>query len=412
MSQLKWHKTGYKGIRYRLHPTRKHGKKFDVYYAIRYQEKGIRIEEGLGWASETGITLDKANKILADLKEAATKGEGATRLSEKRDLKQKKEESEKAEQERIEKESVTFGQYFKEAYFPTAQTSKKKRSWSTEESYFRTHIEPVIGAIPLQDIKPFHIERIKKALLDTGRAPRTAQYILAIIRQVFNAAKRDGLISGDSPTTGVKVPRIDNQRLRVLSTKEVQDILGALKKHSRTWHDLFLVSLHTGLRLSEITALAWADVDLNNGVLTVRNAKGGSRFAFLTDMTKAVFRERETGRPEELVFQQRGGGRIASVSRTFFQVLKSLNCNDGITDRKMKLSFHSARHSFATILYRETSDIYLVQKALGHAQPSMAMRYAKLSQDRLREGFEVVERALTVGSKGKEKSEQVMNSIK
>jgi hypothetical protein len=82
MSQLEWHKTGTKGIRYRQHPTRKHGKKFDIYYAIRYQENGVRIEEGLGWASETGITLDKAIAELSKLREAAVKGEGPVRLAE------------------------------------------------------------------------------------------------------------------------------------------------------------------------------------------------------------------------------------------------------------------------------------------------------------------------------------------
>lgn len=83
MNQLKWHQTGTKGVRYRQHPTRKHGKKFDIYYAIRYQEDSVRIEEGLEWASETGITLDKAVAELSKLREAAIKGEGPVRLRRK-----------------------------------------------------------------------------------------------------------------------------------------------------------------------------------------------------------------------------------------------------------------------------------------------------------------------------------------
>ena len=103
MNQLKWHKTGTKGIRYRQHPTRKHGRKFDVYYAIRYQGNGIRIEEGLGWASETGITLDKAVTALSKLREAAVKGEGPVRLAEKREIEDSRKAAEAAEQERLEK---------------------------------------------------------------------------------------------------------------------------------------------------------------------------------------------------------------------------------------------------------------------------------------------------------------------
>ena len=66
--------TAKEGIRYREHPTRKHGVRFDRYYTIRYRKpNGERFEEMLGWASKTGMTTAKAAAELTKLKEQEVK---------------------------------------------------------------------------------------------------------------------------------------------------------------------------------------------------------------------------------------------------------------------------------------------------------------------------------------------------
>jgi integrase len=82
---VKWIKAGFPGVRFYKHESRKHGVKFDQYYAIRYQVDGKSYEEALGWASE-GMTAEKAYKTRCELKEAAKVG-GATTLKERRRLK-------------------------------------------------------------------------------------------------------------------------------------------------------------------------------------------------------------------------------------------------------------------------------------------------------------------------------------
>ncbi len=88
------------GIRVREHPTRKHGIKSDLYFVIRYQKDGKRQEESLGWASQ-GMTLHKARLALAQLREAARTGNGATSLRAQREeaLAARKAEQEAAQQE-------------------------------------------------------------------------------------------------------------------------------------------------------------------------------------------------------------------------------------------------------------------------------------------------------------------------
>ena len=71
------------GIRARVHPTRKHGVKSDLYFVLRFTVDGQKKQEALGWASE-GWTLAKARAELAKLKEAARTGNGPATLQEKR----------------------------------------------------------------------------------------------------------------------------------------------------------------------------------------------------------------------------------------------------------------------------------------------------------------------------------------
>lgn len=412
MNQFKWHKTGTKGIRYRQHPTRKHGKKFDVYYAIRYQEKGIRIEEGLGWASETGITLDKAIAELSKLREAAVKGEGPVRLAEKREIEESRKAADEAEQERAEKEAVTFGDYFINTYLPLAKADKKPQTAQREAGFFYNWFKPILGHLPLKTITAFHLERLKKEMTDKQQSNRSIEYALAVVRQVFHTAKHRGILEGESPTAKVKKPKVDNGRMRFLTQDEADMLLNALKVKSSDVHDMTLLSLHAGLRFGEIASLTWQDVDIERGVLTIRDAKAGSRYAFLTEQAVRMLRDRSQGKPSEYVFQKRsGGGKLTKISHSFFRAVGDLELNKGIDDPRLHICFHSCRHSYASWLIDQGQDLYTVQKLLGHKTNVMTQRYAHMSENRLRDAA----KALGVAWKnqtGQEQAEQVVNFIK
>lgn len=412
MNQLKWHKTGTKGIRYRQHPTRKHGKKFDIYYAIRYQEKGIRIEEGLGWASETGITLDKAVAELSKLREAAVKGEGPVRLAEKRTIADNRKAADEAEQERLLKESITFGDYMTKTYLPQCKLDKKPRTYVNEEVLYRLHLAGTIGPLPFPKISAFHLERIKKNMAEQKKSDRTIQYVLQLTRQAFNTARQLGIYAGESPTKAVKWPRPDNAKMRYLSITEADTLLVALATKSQNLHDAALLSLHCGLRFGEIAALTWSCINAEAGTLAILNAKTGSRTAYLTERAKKMLQERKKTRedaakkaakemnPDDLIFPKRSGkeGVMEKASRVFADTVKELGLNRGVTDRKQKVTFHTLRHTFATHLYGAEHDLYLVQRSLGHATGTMTARYAKMSENRLREGAAALEKVFSANS--------------
>ena len=222
-----WHKTKYPGVRYREHLSRKYLGKPDRYYAIRYKIKGKLKEEALGWASE-GWNPEKALLERSSLRKSQTLGEGPQTLAEKRALEAEKRERAEAEERRLKKENMTFKEYFEQTYFPIAKANKGWRSYERENSLFKLWIDPVIGKMPFKDIRPFHIEKLKKDMLDAKKAPRSIQYAMAVIRQAFNHAKTNGVHTLESPTSMVRKPKIDNKRQRWLTHDEADTVLKKL----------------------------------------------------------------------------------------------------------------------------------------------------------------------------------------
>lgn len=410
----KWIKTNFPGVRYREHSTRKNGVRRDQYFTIRYKLAGKDREEGLGWASESW-TAAKAYERLKELKQNAKAGEGPQTLAEKRELENKRKEVERAAQEKAERESITFGQYFKEVYFPTSKVGKKDETTRKETEHFYKWIKPVIGKVPLKDVKPFFIEKIKKNILSAGNAPRSLQYVLATIRQAWNMARRDGLVTGDSPTKQVKVPKVDNRRVRFLSHGEAETLLKALQTEDPLTHDLALLSLHTGLRVGEMANLKWSHIDLDRGIITVMDPKGGEgRAAFMTEAVKAMFQAMKRRGPNDYVFTNRKGERLNDMPKIFFEVVKELGLNAGITDPRQKVVAHSLRHTFASWHVEAGTDLYTVKSLLGHSVIAMTERYAHLSNGTLHHATLNLERAIdsAVQKKAEEDTGQVVNFTK
>jgi integrase len=386
-----WIKASTTGVRYRLHATRKHGVGFDKYFTIRYKVGGKEKSEGLGWSSE-GWTERKVEAELSELKANHTRGTGPASLGEKREL-QKQARQQAAELDQQEKaRNITFGEIFTERYYPEVQHNRRNlRSIRREEDLFRLWIAPVIGNRPIREVMPLHLEKIKKNMGGAGRAPRSVQYALAVVRQVFNYALSNNLFQGKNPadkTGGVKRPKVDNRRTRFLTREEAQVLLKELKKRSADVHDMTLFSLNTGARAGEVFNLKWEDVDILKGVVMFKGTKSGkNRPAFLTNEVKSMLARRRPVDPPaaSLVFPGRDGVKIVQISDSFTRAVDKLQLNEGVTDRLMKVTFHTLRHTFASWLAMDGINPFHLKELLGHSDLKLTERYSHLSESALKE---------------------------
>lgn len=380
---VKWKSTNFSGVRYYEHPTKKNGIQKDRYFAIRYQLNGKRYEEGIGWASE-GWTAEDAFYERKKIRNAHRKGESVKTLQEKREEAEQQKIKEQQEKERREKENIPFKTFFTETYVPISKTTKRSESWRKEEELFNNWIKPVIGDKPFQEISPFDIEKIKKNMLDAGRAPRTVQYCFAVIRQTWNTARRKGLINAESPTKQVKIPKIDNERQRFLTRDEAKRLLENIKGRSTQLYQMSMLALYCGLRASEIFNLTWGDVDTERGFFRLNKTKTGTtQYTFMPDNIKQMFEGMDRGLQQELVFKDRKGRKIKSVSNAFDRAVEKVGLNKHATNGKDRVVFHSLRHTYASWLVESGVDLYTVQKLMRHGNFKMTERYAHLGDSTL-----------------------------
>lgn len=394
-----WIKTNFPGIRYREHETRKNGIRKDRYFTVRYKLDGKDKEEGLGWSSQ-GWTAQKAAERLADLKQAQRTGEGATSLAEKRRQARQRRAEEQREQERTKREEISLERFFLDTYLPISETGKKAVTCRKEREHFRNWIRPTIGHLPFKDIKPFAIEKLKKSIIDGGKSPRTLQYVFATVRQVWNMARRDGLVTGDSPTKQVKVPKIDNRRVRFLNHSQAGQLLEAVKAKDSMTHDICLLSLHCGLRLGEITNLKWGHIDQERGIITVMDAKGDKgRAAFMTQAVREMFGGMTAREHDAAVFTRRRGDVLEPLPdnwspKTFTAAVKELGFNNGVSDRRQQICFHTLRHTFASWHVESGTDLYVVKELMGHSVIAMTERYSHLAPATLQNATRNLERSI------------------
>ena len=389
----KWIKTRFPGVRYREHESRKlAGGKPDKYFTIYYRIKGKLYEEALGWAS-AGWNAQKASIERGKLKQAQATGEGPRTLAQKRKLQEEKQslEQEKREQER--KDALTFNQFFSETYYPQAIENKSKRSYEREHQLFNYWISPVIGELPLKEVSPLHLEQIKKNMTMAGRAARSIRYALAVVRQVFNMAKYLNLYDRQSPTQHIKFPQEDNRRLRFLNKEEAEKLLAVLKTKSQQLYEISLLSLQCGARADEIFKLTFGDIDYEKQTLTLWDTKNTkTRISFMTQDVIEMLKKKEQGEKNELVFPGRGGIKSDQVSATFDRTVKELGLNDGITDRRMKVVFHTLRHTYASWLVENGESLYTVKELMGHSTLAMTERYAHLGNGTLQNAVKRLEK--------------------
>lgn len=384
----KWFSTGFPGVRYREHPTRKHGIVKDKYFTIRYQKgtdsdgRPIRKEEGLGWASQAW-TAEKAFIELCKNKNAATTGEGPKTLKARRTIAQEKEDAQK-------RERITFKNFYDEIYFPHAKRRKKKNTWTRENEIYQKWLAPAFDTLPLKNVSEIHLEKLKNSMQKVGRAPRTIQYALALVRMIFNHAKNQGYFDGINPTARIKMPRVDNARLRFLTVDEAKRLLDCLKGRDIQTYEISLVALLTGMRFGEIAALTYQDIDVANRLIVVRDPKNkSSRTVYMCDELADLFKSRKSDtskKPGALVFPHPKGGKHARHPWAFRTAVNDAGLNDGITDRRLKFCFHGLRHTHGSWAAQSGVDILTIKTMLGQKTLVMALRYAHTSAQIVKSG--------------------------
>lgn len=384
MARYTW-VTADKGIRYREHETRKHGIKFDRYYTLRYYLDGKRLEEALGWGVD-GWTLERARAELVKLKEAHRLGQEIATL---RGSREQASDYRKVKEQAVAQQAldeITFSAFWDKFYLPEMINTKSTKSIKTEQGLYKNWVKSIIGDIPLKNISVSHMTTIVQNALHANKSPRTIEYILAVISQLWNLACLHDLVDGKNPIRLVKKPKKDNRRMRFLTKDEARTLLHHLAQKSTDTHDVAVLALFGGLRIGEIHSLQWADISFDNKLISIRDPKNKkNRHCHMNQEIYNVLTNRHNGQSKSsLIFVTSDGKQRIYLSKTFERVVSELGFNINIEDTRQKIVFHSLRHTFASWLVQKGVPLYTVAGLMGHSTLESSQRYSHLAPDNMK----------------------------
>jgi len=390
-----WIKSQYKGLRYREHPTQTVGfgrsKRPLRYYVATYKWEGKTISDAFGWEGDRVRNEEEAYDLHRELSRNRKNRTPPFTLKERDELIEIEHKAKEEIKQKAIQENISFAEVFTEQYLPNAKSKRRnENSWKREESLFQIWIGPIIGRMPMKKIKPLNVEHVSKKMREKGLAPRSIEYALAVIRQVFQFALKNELYYGPNPAAGslVRRPKFDNTKQRALTPAEVKNLLEELARKSQDLHDIAMFSLYTGCRAGEVFSLTWGAIDLFNSVATlVRTKSGRNREVYLDTELKKMLTQRRPpeAKPNDLVFPDRNGNKIARISATFMRTVDDLGLNDGVTENIHRVTFHSLRRTYATWLKEENLGLHDIKELLGHASVVTTERYLATDRERLKE---------------------------
>jgi len=265
---------------------------------------------------------------------------------------------------------------------------------TNKKSYVRDitsikYLNEYFGNKSLQQINAWHVEQYKsnrkKQPTRYGRPPSnaTVNRELACLKTMFRKAIEWKLTS-DNPTKDVKLFREDNVNLRILSKEE---FLKLYNSSSDLLKDYLIVAINTGMRPIEISNLKWEHVNFNDGFISVINSKNGdSRNIPMNNGLRRNLDRMCSESKHEYIFSHEDGKPIKSVKQGFWSALRRSGINH--------CRIYDLRHTFASNLVMEGSDIVTVKELMGHRDINMTMRYSHPSPQHKKEAVS----KLTVGN--------------
>jgi integrase len=253
-----------------------------------------------------------------------------------------------------------------------AREAERKRAWA--ENRVPRHIDP--------------------RSIQLGRSPGTIGNALTpFVEMLGHAVEWEYLAA--NPAVGVKRPRVVQQEMHVLDGEQIRTLLDGTDKKGtphvrKEWRTFFLCAATTGMRLGELLALRWGDVDwqsrrlwvrrsiTRNGTVQEPKTRGSVRAVAITPTLVTALRQHRMASgfkgEDALIFCTAKGTPLSGVNLVRREFKPAL--------RRAKLPevrFHDLRHSFASLLIAQGEHPKLISEQLGHASTKITLdRYGHL----------------------------------
>jgi len=283
------------------------------------------------------------------------------------------------------KMNLKTAEFLLDLWLPAIRATIRPSTYQGYAAIVSNHVVPSVGDLALEDISAQHLNALYARLLSSGRlfnktplSPASVIRVHAVLRRAFRDAVRWGYM-GDNPASNADPPkqRMGGSHLQTWTSEELRRFLAAASADEH--HLLWVLLAMTGMRRGEVLGLRWQDLDLENGLVLVRQtviAIGGKvefstpktahgrRIVALDPVTLHTFRKTcgyDQRDPDDLIFCDSIGQPLfgPTVTKQFNRIVAAAGLP--------RIRLHDLRHTHATLALQLGIHPKIVSERLGHS---------------------------------------------
>lgn len=286
-----------------------------------------------------------------------------------------------------------------EEWLTSAKLRVKHSSYCCYEKLINKHIIPYFGNIGYSELGTPAINEFSEHKLKFGKAngfgglsAKSVHNILVVMRSVAKYAERE--YGYRNPMRNISIPKSESKETEVFDKDERSRLQNYLRSNLTEINLGILMTMYSGLRIGELCALTWNDIDFKNGVVRVSKAlqrvpvkSGKGRTALIVTSPKSKTSVRDIPVPAfvlDILKQNERSGYILSgtnkpvepraMQNRFKAVLKDCGVRNA--------NFHLLRHTYATVCIESGFDAKTVSELLGHSNVNITLnRYVHSSME-------------------------------
>ncbi|MBS4053240.1 MAG: site-specific integrase [Thermaerobacter sp.] len=275
--------------------------------------------------------------------------------------------------------------------------SVRPKTWEGHESIIRVHLVPALGQIDLRALQTNQVQRLLNDKMASGLSPRTVELIHTTLKSALKQAQLEGMVTRNV-ADHVRKPKGDNKEIRVLTAAEMDQLI-AVALADRLG-PVVITMLGTGLRLGEVLALEWSNVNLQDSLLQVQHTAvqtktptkskrqkliqspktdSGKRAIPLPADVVSILRQWSATQAQEklkLGSTYTDSGRVftSSVGTPLLQRNLARKLSELAAKANIKhVNPHALRHTYATRLLEANVHPKVVQELLGHTDITLTL---------------------------------------
>ncbi len=302
----------------------------------------------------------------------------------------------------VDPSAITVADFLDSWLANIAPASVGEKSLERYASLIRLQINPHLGDIQLQRLRPAEIAAWHQALGRTALSVKSIQHAHGVLRTALAHAAAIELIERNVGDT-IKPPTAARAEVEILTSDQIADALGKLKGCSI--YPIAALAVGTGVRRGEIAALQWNDLDLDAATVRIERALEQTKEGIRVKPPKTAAGRRTVSLPAFAVGALRdhrrqtlelrlavGAGALPADAPIFGDIegnwpsphIITLRWRAAVTRLGLpKITFHALRHSHASALIAAGLDVVTVSRRLGHASPALTLSvYAHLFENK------------------------------